>query len=189
MTVYLAEIGRVGEATALLRGHAEVCGPRLCWELLELASSQLRRGEVAPAKALLTALHGAEDRLDLRDARLRRAFWTRVNRKLGQAHQAEGRMTEAKTLFESLHDAGARDPDLLADIGFVEAGFRTITQVRIEGDEERLHSLRSALERGERWFKEAVSVGRDAAVNAHYALAVLNYLRWTDDRDGKDDAQ
>jgi len=87
-------------------------------------------------------------------------------------------MTEARRLFEELQREGAGGPELLADIGFTEAGIRAIGGLRIEGDSERLQSLKEALERGREWFERAVSVGGDSAVNAHFALAVLEYLGW-----------
>ena len=177
-TLYLAEIGRLGEAVALVRSQPEACGASLCIRLLELASEWLREGDTARAKPLLTALWESRGALDIRDDAVRGHFLARLRRKLGQALQAEGRMTEARRLFEELQREGAGGPELLADIGFTEAGIRAIGGLRIEGDAERLRSLKEALERGREWFERAVSVGGDSAVNAHFALAVLEYLGW-----------
>jgi len=178
----LLESGRMQPALALLRGRFASLADGMGPFTLEQASELLRRNRVAEAKALLDALHERLEALGSDCAELWNSdFCLAVRRKLGQAYQASGELGRAKKLFQDLlrHRASA-SPKLLADMGLVEAGFSGLQEVRIEGGPERRQTLVAAIEKGKRWFEDAVSQFPDDAHHAHYALAVYHYLQFMD---------
>ncbi len=172
----MLETDRLSGAVLLLRGQVSRMGRSLREQVLAHASQLLRQGSIGEAKALLSVLHDpvrAKDSAVAQD----RAFCRQVVRKLGQAFLAGGERTPARQLFEKLlQEEDAVTPDLLADMGLLEAGFGSLGEIRIEGDEDSLNLLAEALKKGRGRFEQAIARFPSRAHHAHYLLAVIAYL-------------
>ena len=171
----------IAPAVTLLKHQIVSAGPATRWRALSSASDRLRQDDTPAAKALLTVLHEKLHEIPFQDSEERADFHARVQRKLGQAFQSSGELTKARALFQELLDAGPFcTPEMLVDLGLVEAGFSALREVRAEGDSERRAVVRKALDKGNARFSEAVERFEDGAVQAHYVLAVKKYLEYMD---------
>lgn len=183
----LLESTNLVPAIVLLKGQLVATGPNMRWTALEEASNRLRCGDMASAKALLSVLHDHAEHITFIDDEERIAFCSRVHRKLGQTYQAAGELIKARSLFQRLlEDSEICNAELLADMGLVESGFSSLQEVRIEGDGARREMTLEALRKGEHYFCDAVERFSDSAHHAYYALALLRYFEYMDER-GKDE--
>lgn len=169
----------LAEAVALLKGQPALVGN--AEQALRAVTDDLGRGDTGLAQALLPVLNelagtAAWERVDAARARTLRRELTRC---LGQLLQAKGDFEGAGGKYAQLLGETS-DPGVLADFGLCLGGFRRLEQVRLPGPQDQRDALREGLERGEPRFREAVALGETAATNAHYALAVLNFLRLRD---------
>lgn len=178
---FLLELDMLSPAIVLLRGQVTEAGPDMRWFALDHASERLRAGDIASAKALLALLHEKLSEIAFVEPEEHDDFLSRVQRKLGQCYQAAGDFSRASTLFDQLIKSDTTcSADLLADMGLVAAGFSSLQEVVLEGDEERRTLMRQALRKGEARFNEAVEQFGSNAHHAHYVLAVLRYLDFMD---------
>lgn len=178
---FLLECGRHAEALALLRGQLEGEQIRLARTAYGWATRLVRGDDIAAAMPILNALQGRIDGLALGELE-RAAFKLEIDRRLGQCLQAQGRFERATELFEGILDRvpGRMRPDVLADLGLVSGGFRSLGEIRLPQDEARRRELGHALLRGEARFTTAVEEHGADAPNAAFALAVLRYLQYAD---------
>lgn len=175
----LIEIGRIGEAALLIRGQVgESVGLSIAVSALRKASELLRDSDLVSAGALLIALDQVQHRFKGKNDAHENIFKRNLSRRLGQYHQAQGNFKQAASIFERLlkHADSHSVSDVVADLGLVRAGFKSLAEVKLPIARERRSLLRDALRRGRSQFDRAVSEEGSTAINAHYALAVLKYL-------------
>ncbi|MCG5494071.1 hypothetical protein [Ectothiorhodospira variabilis] len=182
---YLLEQGYDREAMQLLRGQRCHLSPATFSLILDKATTAIREGDPALANVLLVELRQGLPYVQM-DPEEREHMDTLLERRLGQALQAQGNFIGAREVFARLIEEDRVDtPCLLADRGLVSAGFRSLADLVLPEDPERCRNTLAQLENGETYFREAVARFERRAINAHHALAVLEFLRWAGP-DGQD---
>lgn len=177
----LIDLGRFSEATLLLQGQLQVPGgERLAWITLEKASEFLRTGDLGSAMPLVKVLWENRDAVpgDPEEIAL---IKSRLRRRMGQCLQAKGDFEGARSAFAPLleGEADGLSAEVLSDIGLIAGNFRSLSDVRLPEGKNKRQAMVDALARGQELFERAISDHGSEAINAHYALAVLEYLRWT----------
>ena len=178
---FLFETRCDSEALMLLRGQLTSSAFRLLVKAYEHGTALWRDGDVAAALPVLKLL-----RTRVRDMQVepgaREHFATLIGRRYGQCLQRSGNLQQAGAVFEGLLkrvEDGLRY-ELYADLGLLAGGFRSLERVRLpQGAKERA-SLRAALSRGQAWFEKALPGPDEHSANALYALAMRDYLDFTD---------
>lgn len=179
----LREAGRWGEALAAVEDALAALGPKFVWDLLSDASDMLRRGRIAEAGQVLDFLHRRQgeivESLRVVSREMAQHFHERLNRKMAQCFQLQGRLTQAQAVLDGLlADTQPRElASILADRGLIEGGFRALADVRLPSTDDDEDQIRSALERGHSFFRRAIDEDPDYATNAAYCLGVLATLR------------
>lgn len=177
---YLLETGFTQEAIRLLRGQRRhLTGPTVR-RVLESAARALHAGEVELANVLLVELKEGMPHAAL-DVEVQRELYPLLERRLGQALQAQGNFAGARALYEGLLDSGpGEDPGLLADMGLVLGGVRCLEELELPQDAEQGRNLLAQLRNGRVHFTRALERFGRAAVAAHYALGLMQYLAWVE---------
>jgi hypothetical protein len=80
-------------------------------------------------------------------------------------------------ILDQVHDGNR--PDLRTDLGLIASGFRSLERVRLPEDAAERNSMRAALSRGEAHSRAAVATYGERAINACYALAVKDCMRFS----------
>ena len=186
---FLVEAGRMGEALKVLEGQLTHVGARLGSEALEVATRFIRGAQFAAARQIIDILRKHPIRADEDDddeAMDVTIYGLDIERRLGQCLQAEGNFDGAERAFKSLQKAGEdkNSPDLLADLGLVKGKFKSLAEVRLPEMPGQRVTLKDALTKGEPLYLNAVGLFSTGTPKACYALAILDYLRWTGMGDG-----
>ncbi|MCG5535066.1 hypothetical protein [Ectothiorhodospira mobilis] len=177
---YLLEAGFTQEAIRLLRGQRRHLTARTVRRVLESAARALHAGEAELANVLLVELKEGMPHAAL-DAEEQRELHPLLERRLGQALQARGNFAGARTLYQGLLESGGgEDPGLLADMGLVLGGFRSLEELELPQDAEQGRNLLAQLRNGRPYFSQALERFGRAAVAAHYALGFMGYLTWVE---------
>ncbi|MCG5511114.1 hypothetical protein [Ectothiorhodospira lacustris] len=185
---YLLIHGFQNEATRLLRGQRRHLTPATARLILQSATGAIRRGDAAIANVLLVELREGLPHVAL-DTAERASLEAGLGRRLGQALQLQGNFSAAKEAFAGLIAEGRlMSPRLHADMGLVLGGFRSLAELVLPPDLDRVRTIQAQLRQGERYFTEAVERFGPVALGAHYALGVRDFLRWMED-DGGDEAR
>ncbi len=146
--------GILWEAGGLLRrGRAEEARPLL--DLVEAAVG--RSGELSEA--------GPEQESLVADLRRRKAHCLRLR----------GDLEGARSLLSSLLESAAPDRRamILADLGLVEAGYRSLSDVRLPVDPARYAEVVECLSRGEEFFTLSAAERPSPGAHGQYCLGVL----------------
>ena len=102
-------------------------------------------------------------------------------RKRAQVLQLQGDFDEALQRLNALLKVPAlverSGAGILADVGLIKGGFRSIANVLPKAAEEHKQALVDALAKGEPEFSDAVSKYGRKATNAHFCLGMLTLLR------------
>ena len=180
-TVYhlLLDENKLNESVELLRSEIGAIPLATIYLTLEKAESLLRNGEAGSADSLLRTIEEIINKQDLVDDDF--VYLTqRVQRKRGQAMQAQGNLIAAKEIFEKLISSqNISNPDLLADMGMVIGGFRELSEIWIHDDDERMASTYEQLKSGELYFKKAAEEHGQEAINAQYILSIMYFIQST----------
>ncbi|MCG5514228.1 hypothetical protein [Ectothiorhodospira shaposhnikovii] len=181
---YLLTHGFQNEATRLLRGQRRHLTPATAALILQSATDAIHRGDAAIANVLLVELREGLPHVAL-DITERAALEAGVGRRLGQALQLQGNFSAAKEAFAGLIAEGRlMSPRLHADMGLVLGGFRSLAELVLPPGLDRVRAILAQLRQGERYFTEAVERFGSAALGAHYALGVRDFLRWMETDSG-----
>jgi len=151
-------------------------------KLYEDGAARVRRGETAEATLLLRAClrctSAPHDLSGHGEFTVNMLFATL--RKLAQIAQSKGDFAKAKQSLEALITTDGREalPHVLADLGLIAGGFRSLTGILPTTSKHRsLSALLDALSKGENNFIQAVKNHGEKATNAHFCLGMMNFLR------------
>lgn len=185
---FLLECGRHSEAVALLRGQLKGEQVTLAHKAYQWATRLVRENDVTAAMPILNVLKDRIESLAISEIE-RASFDLEIDRRLGQCQQAQGSFGLATRLFEGIleREQGQARPNVLADLGLVAGGFRSLSEIRLPQNVGRRRELAQALARGEARFLEAIGEVGTAAPNAGYALAILRYLQYADSEAQRDE--
>ncbi len=180
---FLIEAGQLNEALLVLRAQLGRVGLALGRDALGAATEFIRDGKYESAKAITDIL--GPQRIPEQESKDRKddveRYFLEVERRRGQCLQAAGDFDNAEKAFKKLLDAGEdkSSPDLLADLGLVKGKFRRVDDLALPEAPDRRLNMRDALLRGKSQFDRAIDLFGANSPKAAYALAVLDYLRWS----------
>ncbi|RME60288.1 hypothetical protein D6779_02485 [Candidatus Parcubacteria bacterium] len=144
-------------------------------EGLKIAENLLHQDAAEQASEYLTML----DKYSAGYDGVQSYYKVRLKRRLAQAKQQLGQFKEAQASLEAaLQASDISSPEMLADLALVKAGIRSIREVLLPHKDERRHTLFKALEKGISDLNRAIEISDPFPTNAHYLLAVLNYLNF-----------
>lgn len=175
----LVELDRIAEASKLLAGQVEELGLGFAFQALDKATIFIRARNPSSAMPLLEILEVALLGLDDQSETFQE-FSYMVRRRMGQCLQVQGDLGRAREIFTTLHATGTGTgfSELSGDLGLVEAGHRSLYEIRVPPDTDAQHSLVQGLERGRRFFEVSAEGNSEISVNCSYPLAVLDYLQY-----------
>lgn len=180
---FLLEADRFSEALLVLRSQLGKVGLSLGKEALGAATDFIRDRKYESAKAITDILglqRIAEQETKDEQGEVER-YILEIERRRGQCLQAAGDFDNAERAFRKLLDAGEdkSSPDLLADLGLVKGKFRRADDLSLPEAPDRRMNMRDALMKGKSHFDRALEIFGSNTPKAAYALAVLDYLRWS----------
>ena len=140
-------------------------------EGLKIAEHLLHQDSAEQALEYLSVLDSFADH------KVHPSYRIQLKRRLAQAKQQLGLFRDAQTSLEEVLQE-KETPELFADLGMVKAGIRSIREVHIPNHEDQRYALFKALEKGGDSFKRAIDLGKSNPTNAHYLLAISNYLNF-----------
>jgi hypothetical protein len=173
--LYLRVLAKAGTPAALLAyadaGALASCEPSVRRELLDRATDLLREERLEEAAPLLEALSKASvgDRPEFR--------WD-VQRRRAHARRLAGDAAGARAFLEEILEGGAGDhaPMVLADLGLVACGLRSLADVKLPREDEELDARAVQLEPGLEFFRRSVEApGRRG--HGEFCLGVYHLCR------------
>lgn len=173
------ERNMVAEAINLIQTRLPLMSPAFVSHALETAADYIRESKTAEAMLLLNVLKKNLPDIVRAYGELPDSFNLRFKRKQGQALQLSGDFPLAKVILGSLvSEKGLLDmrakADILSDLGLIEGGFKSISQVRF-ADSNAKEAFKAGLERGRSYYEQAIN-SWDGAANASYCMGILEYL-------------
>jgi hypothetical protein len=189
---FLVEAERIGDALKLLQNQVVFVGLSLGREALDVATDFIRQRQYGPARQIVDVLrqHRAEfeveDEDDEHEVDQFDRFKLDIDRRFGQCLQAQGDFEGAERAFKSLQQSGEEktSTDLLADLGLVKGKFPSLTDVKLPDAPEQRSTMKEALTKGEPLYRKAIEQFGAGAPKACYALALLEYIRWSQMSEG-----
>lgn len=171
--------GRFAEAARFLSptvvGRAGVPFAR---EILETASGLIRERREADARRLLDVLLSGLPAL-AEDPDLPADFEVLVQRRRAHCARLRGDFEGARKLLEPQVDVA--DPsvrsDILADLGLIECGLRSLADVRLPPDEASLPDFGKQFTPGWRYFERSSSVGVGGRNHGDFCLGMSLFAR------------
>jgi hypothetical protein len=171
--------GRVSEAARFLSpvvvGRA---GAAFARELLEMASSLIRERREADARRLLDVLLPALPALT-EDPDLPSGFEVLVQRRRAHCARLRGDFEGARKLLEpqlEVADPAVRS-DILADVGLIDCGLRSLADVRLPPEESMLGDFAKQFMPGWRHFERSSKVGAGGRNHGDYCLGMGLFAR------------
>jgi tetratricopeptide (TPR) repeat protein len=171
--------GDVAQAVDFISHKVALLKPRDLEDIFNNAAQFLRAGLTGNADLIFTLLYRNLQPLTLAN-RNYLFFDIRVERKKAQVLQQRGDLSAARAIFESiLQRMDPRDirgqAYVLSDIGLLEGGFRSISQLMLPTP-DKYDLFKTSLEQGEAQFEKAIALS-SATPNARYCLGMLRYLQ------------
>jgi tetratricopeptide (TPR) repeat protein len=171
--------GRFAEAARLLSpavvGRAGVTFAR---EVLETASSLIRERREADARRLLEVLLSALPMLS-EDPDLPADFHVLLQRRRAHCARLRGDFDAAKKLLEpqlDVPDAAVRS-DILADLGLIECGLRSLADVRLPQEESMLEDFAAEFTPGWRFFERSSKVATGGRSHGDFCIGMALFAR------------
>jgi tetratricopeptide (TPR) repeat protein len=181
----LCRAGRHGEAAGFLSVEALVHGPRLAHEVLEQARTLLNADRAAEARGLVERLGELVARLEAEGFETADRFFLEIRRRRAHCYRQLGDRGRARELLERL-ETEESDQNIQAmvatDLGLVDGGFRSLTDLVLPDRPDALASFLEAVGRGEDQFRKSVDFGVRYSAHGHYCLGVLDLGRRAWDR-------
>ncbi|HWR59696.1 MAG TPA: hypothetical protein VN328_12490 [Thermodesulfovibrionales bacterium] len=152
--------------------------PSFLVSLLEDGANYLREGRTGDADLLIAPLYKEKERIFKRYDQLL-FFPVRVARKKAQILQHRGDFSAAREILESILSSLDEDDIkgrayIYSDLGLIEAGFRTISQIKLPSPDNQ-DVFKTSLQKGAAYFKKAIEGSNDTP-NAQYCLGMLEHL-------------
>lgn len=171
--------GRFAEAARFLApvvvGRAGIPFAR---EVLDTASSLIRERREADARRLLDVLLQALPAL-AEDPDLPADFGVLLQRRRAHCARLRGDFEGARKLLEpqlDLADPGVRS-DILADLGLIECGLRSLADVRLPPEEGMLDDFAAQFTPGWRHFERSSKVGAGGRNHGDFCLGMAHFAR------------
>jgi hypothetical protein len=182
LSPYLLSKGMILEAANLIGPHVgKYCVPAIR-QLLVRSADRLRTGQVSDVSPVIEALFLAAPQLAAIPSH--GASLLRMTKRLmAQVCQARGEFDAARMILIQLRQEELTSPGsgILADLALVEAGIANVTDLRLPDEQEARVQLRAALGSSESMLRQSAT-GDQPSSRGCLALAVLDYLTWTDSR-------
>lgn len=172
----LAGAERAVEALPLLPAGYLAEQPVMLPRLLEVATARLRKDDAEAARPLLDRLHEVIGILERAGQPTEERFFLEVRRRRAHCYRQLSEPQRARTLLEGLLEH-ERDPRLramvLADLGLLDAGLRSLSEVRLGRSRAEMMDLVHALARGEPRFREALMAADPPTGHGAWPLGIL----------------
>jgi hypothetical protein len=180
---YLLSKGMTLEAANLIAPHvSQYCVPAIR-QMLVRSADQLRIGQVSNVSPMIETLFHAASKLETIPSH-GHSLLRMTKRLMAQVCQSRGQFDAARVLLTQLrqekHTSAAAG--VLADLALVEAGIANVTDLKLPEDPEARVQLRAALANSEDLFRQCSASDRPSS-RGSLALALLDYLMWTEKRD------
>ncbi len=176
----LARVQREVEALPLLPAEYLAEQPVMLPRLLEVATACLRRDDAESARPLLDRLHQVMGILERAGQSTDERFFLEVRRRRAHCYRQLSEPHRARALLEGLLEH-ERDPRLramvLADLGLLDAGLRSLSEVRLGRTRVEMMDLAEALSRGEPRFREALTAADPPTGHGAWPLGILAMAR------------
>lgn len=175
---------RFGEAARYLSpavvGRA---GVQLAQDVLEAASGLIRERREADARRLLEVLLSALPLLS-EDPDLPSDFQILLQRRRAHCARLRGDFDGARRLLEP--QLAAAEPsvrsDILADLGLIECGLRSLADVRLPPDASVLEDFAAQFEKGWELFEQSSAVAAGGRNHGDFCLGMALFARGDGDR-------
>lgn len=171
--------GRFAEAARFLSpdvvGRAGVPFAR---EVLEIASGLIRDRREADARRILDVLREALPVLS-EDPDLPASFGVLLQRRRAHCARLRGDFEAARKLLEPQLDAadpGVRS-DILADLGLIECGLRSLADVKLPPEESMLRDFAAEFEPGWRNFERSSKVGGGGRNHGDFCIGMALFAK------------
>lgn len=171
--------GRYAEAARFLSpavvGHA---GVQLAEEILETASGLIRQRREADARRLLEVLLAALPALR-EDPDLPDDFEVLLSRRRAHCARLRGDFEGARKLLLPQLPAADLDvrSDILADLGLIDCGLRSLADVRLPPDEAMLEEFGAQFEKGVPRFLESSRVAAGGRSHGDFCLGLMSFAK------------
>jgi tetratricopeptide (TPR) repeat protein len=153
-------------------------GVPLAREILEVASGLIRERREADARRLLDALLAALPTL-AEDPDLPDDFAVLLQRRRAHCARLRGDFEGARKLLEPQLEAA--DPsvrsDILADLGLIECGLRSLADVRIPPEEEVLSDFAKQFDKGWKLFERSSRVAAGGRNHGDFCIGMALFAR------------
>ena len=180
---YLFEIQRFREAMQILKGQLimNTNAFNLAVRAYFRATHYWRNNQIDSALPILNLLLDRIPGMDVNEEQ-KISLVNMVYRRQGQCLQSQQHFEQARMIYQRILDRVEDDiaPKLYADLGLIEGGFRNLNRLRLPADLTERESMRSALAQGEMYYRKAIELSSEIAINANYALGLRDYLVWAD---------
>lgn len=171
--------GRFAEAARFLEpnvvGRAEV---GLARDILEVASGLIRERREADARRLLDVLLAALPQLS-EDPDLPTDFAVLLQRRRAHCARLRGDFAGARALLEP--QLTAADPavrsDILADLGLIECGLRSLADVRLPPEESMLGDFAAQFDKGMSFFERSSREGAGGRNHGDFCIGMARFAR------------
>ncbi len=149
--------------------------PTLLPELLHHGTRLLRDNDAEKARPLFQRLGEVVERLEAHGEPVTEGFFLEIRRRRAHCYRQLGEAERARRLLERLLEE-EKDADVqamvLADLGLLDAGFRSLAEVRLWRSESERADHLNALERGRDRFEAAARATSRFASHGRWPLAV-----------------
>ncbi len=172
----LCRAGREPEGAQLLSPEYLLHhNPTLLPELLHHGTRLLRDNHAEKARPLFQRLGEVVEGLEAHGEPVTEGFFLEIRRRRAHCYRQLGEAERARELLERLLEE-ERDADIqamvLADLGLLDAGFRSLAEVRLWRSESERADHLDALERGRVRFEAAADTHSRFAAHGRWPLAV-----------------
>jgi len=176
--------GRYAEAARFLAPRVVAfAGVPLAREILEAASGLIRERREADARRLLDVLLEALPALK-EDPDLEEDFEVLLQRRRAHCARLRGDFTGARGLLEPQLDAAAPDvrSDILADLGLIDCGLRSLADVRLPPEESMLNDFGLQFEKGWERFVQSSEVASGGRHHGDFCIGMAHFAQDETDR-------
>lgn len=176
----LCRAGRPSEAVATLPTSLLVQRPVHIKKLVEEGTRLLRSDQAESARPLFDRLGEVVRELEAEGEPTTEPFFLEVRRRRAHCYRQLGEGEKARRLLERLL---TEDPDpgvramVLADLGLLDAGYRSLSDVTLWRTKSEAADVRDALAKGEARFAASVAIPSRRASHGAWPLGVLLMAR------------
>ena len=172
----LCRVGRHAEAVGTLGPHFLRRHPLLLPPILDEATMLLRAEDAETARPLLDRLAHVMELMEAEGESTSERFFLECRRRRAHCYRQLGDVGTARALLTGLLPE-ERDPRrramVLADLGLLDSGFRSLSDVRIGRTEAEIRDLSDGLMQGAPRFREALAAADPPTGHGAWPLGVL----------------